>query len=198
MRKFEILREVEVSIDQLKEWLGQNPLPKTTDVHELGSWEDFHPEYMTHHNTLLEFLKLEPATLKIILNNNNAKGLLGETVGDLILRQDFKFKDPSFRQTHLAVLGGTIDVEKAFPKPNSFFCTIGKEFMIDYKTHHLNCNQHGRYRTPDMSYFQRKLVNSFLSTKIKILVLSLGFCDCGRVFVKYLLLKKKLNVGAKS
>jgi len=92
LRKFSVIKDFEVSISQIEEWLRQNPLPKSIGKHEKGVWEDFYIEYKTHYNTLKEFLKLKSHSLKIILNDNNALGLLGESIGDLILQQDFTYR----------------------------------------------------------------------------------------------------------
>lgn len=194
MKKFQVMKEFDLTVNQIKRWLEGNPLPKSSDRHIEGSWEDFHPKYKTHYSTLMEFLKLKPETLKIILNDNNALGLLGEVVGSLILRQDFTFEEPFFmHRSHPGVLSGIFDIEKALPKQNSEFFTLGNEFTIDFKAHRIRCLEHGKYRTPEISLTQRRLINSLLISDKKVLILSLAFCKCGRIFCKYLLLIRILG-----
>lgn len=143
MRKFTVIKDFEISTSQIEEWLRQNPLPKSIGKHEIGDWEDFHIEMKTHYNTLKEFLKLKSQSLKIILNDNNALGILGESIGDLILQQDFKYEKPPFRHEspffRAGVLSGTVDVSKAYSRKNSSFYSIGREFAIDYKAYRNKC-----------------------------------------------------------
>jgi hypothetical protein len=192
LRKFEIIHDFEVQKKHIEEWLKHDPIPETID---------FQVQYKTHYNTLKEFLRIEGHGLETLLKHSNAIGLLGEAVGDLILRQDFEFRDPKFRHKKRIGTysgGGTMDVEIAFPKKKSRFYSLGEEFTLDYKAHKIKCLEHGKYRSPEISLPQRRYINSQLATDKKVLILSLSFCDCERIFCKYLLVTQRLGLFVKT
>ncbi|MFX1284967.1 MAG: hypothetical protein ACFFB5_15000 [Promethearchaeota archaeon] len=72
------------------------------------------------------------------------------------------------------------------PKENSDFFNKKYLYAIDYKSHRIKCVDHGKYQTPALYFQQRNYVKSLILTQIGVLILSLQFCDCGRIFCKYL------------
>lgn len=76
--------------------------------------------------------------------------------------------------------------EWGIPRKNSSYYNQARIFAIDYKSLHITCIDHGKYHSPAMYPEQRKYVGSLLGTEVGVLILSLQFCDCGRIFYKYI------------
>ncbi len=95
-----------------------------------------------------------------------------------------------FIETNNAILSHELD-DYGIPKDNSEFYTSNKLFAIDYKAHQINCDSHTKNlkitrKKLDLTELQKKFILEVLKTEVSVLILDIYFCECGRIFCKYL------------
>ncbi len=178
--------------------LFYGPFSYTFDPHQLEGMKE---KYIVedYEETGVKMKEVMNLPLEFVISEINANQLFGYQKWHDFLRKRAQFSIfSSFLAKHLLIDVNEFLVsnkklfdlrldEWGIPKENSSFYNQNRLFAIDYKARHIKCNDHGKYHTPAMHSEQRKYVRSLLDTEVGVLILSIQFCDCGRIFYKYIL-----------